>query len=749
MKTFRFFSIIIAACILHTIHAQESLQQELSKKVNARAPFSGSIFNNILAQLQIPQASINIVKGLFIKTPVPIKLPGELTSGTAFEGDVFFKGKDTKIKVVVGQTLTNPEAFSLSLALPAGWKLSDISSQLSYLDELSLTNGQLIYSNFMYKDLELATEVQAGLNFVADIALKPPLTVLNKLMANQKKLNGLVVEGGAAKFKGTVAPDITQSSFLIDLPLRFGVNFEALAKNPTIQNNKDAEKVAQAVAKVIKEITSDTFTVEVTPPPSVGFSVGSGVRLLLATQKEPISFDMSGQLVAGAQEALNMVGQMKGPLHLAQWLTFSDAGLEIDWDFALISELAAVGIPLPFTGLGMSGWVYLGKEGDKQAAINLTGGLRFKQGDKFPSEFAFQGIGKNLDFKYVVQFLAEKIAKKRINASIPTMMLKDFIVKASPVPTKFIGEKYEAGMLFDGNAQLFDVDASLHFSLNPDPTVLAMTGNGKASVINITSQGKKLFTLSGSKPNEGPSLSFLVSAKNPEATNFMFDGTLDIPVLGIREQVKNLRVELDRISGTFESKLGNLLDVDATVNIQPSQPLKSEVDLAFKQNIVDVLSKSVSAKLRAAKVQFEKTKAEKELEEKKQEFHDKCKGTNYFKHIKTCSKLSAEITALGTKVAAEKTKQAFDPKRIKDILEEIAQKALVPALKAFEIKEMSASWKASQGLPVINKMVIHINVASFKKVIELTNISFDPKNIAKDLDTWANLIVKEIINQIK
>ena len=128
----------------------------------------------------------------------------------------------------------NSPQFSLTLPLPKTWSFRhsfpdlptylDFSPQLltkggseSFFYKLQIDDGQLILSTRAYRDDQLAADIGAGLNIIAQVDISGPLAFLSPILGNQRtlRLQGLVQKDGASNFFARIPVNLQLGAFLL------------------------------------------------------------------------------------------------------------------------------------------------------------------------------------------------------------------------------------------------------------------------------------------------------------------------------------------------------------------------------------------------------------------------------------------------------------------------------------------------------------------------------------------------------
>lgn len=486
------------------------------------------LVGNFLTKIPIPDAAGTIFnQKLAMRNMQILEKPfgSEVRVGIGFTGTMFFNNLAVQATVYVVRDLNKKTQYSLSVALPEYYKISNMFSQFKKLDRLSLPRGKFVVSTFDYYDVE-GFGVKRGFNFVASLELTGPLAMINKLKNQAKKMKSVIVRADPIFFQGVIPRDIKKTAFSAKIPLYIGVDFAKIPKMP------------KSIKSIFKEITTDDFEFAVTAPQLV-FTIEGGVRLVLATQREPIRLSMFGRL---ERTSFSLGMRMRNMLEL-KWFALGNAGIQLDFDEALLPAAAVFGIP--FTGIGLNGQVELGKKGEARAVLNLAGGARVSSA-KIP-DLVFDAEAKNIRLAHIINLASKiavktKIAKREIPVgNLPVMNLEWLRGYLSLEDTTIAQKEYQAGFAVEVETLILKRRAG--FSIDFKHTTGTVSGAGYVSNIDVRAANRKIFSLTGppfvtkaGKTVEGPNIAFDFDFKKPTEGMFGVDGIFEVPAIDLKHQ---------------------------------------------------------------------------------------------------------------------------------------------------------------------------------------------------------------------
>jgi hypothetical protein len=519
------------------------------------------IVGDFLTQIPIPDLATKLFnQQLAMRNMSIVKAPTGLNvrTGIGFTGTMFFNKFAVKATMYVVRDYNRKLQYALSVELPEHYKLSSMFPNFKKLDQLSLPRGKLVVSTFDYYDPE-GFSIKPGLNFNAFLELRGPLKLLNKLMDQSKKLKSVVARSEPIRFQGVIPRDIKKVSFRATIPIRLGVDFTKIAKMP------------KSVTDIFKEITTDDLELVLTAPPLLSFTVESGIRLVLTKQPDPIRLSAFG-MIEPVSFSLGM--RMRNMLEL-KWIALGNAGIQLDFDEALLPVAAVFGVP--FTGIGLNGQIEVGRRGDKRVTFKVSGGVRVVS-TGIP-DLVLEVSALNLRFSDLIKLLI-KVASRKGRApvvdfsKIPVMHLEHIRGFMALKDTKIAGRIYDAGFALEADALLFNRRAGFSFDLKQ--TRLSCSGSGYMSNVDIKVKGKEIFKLTGppfatkaGKMVEGPAIDFYFGFKRPDEGGargqflkalegrFGVRGILEIPAIALKQSVDfewsgwNLRGNFETIYAGF------------------------------------------------------------------------------------------------------------------------------------------------------------------------------------------------------
>ena len=750
-----FAGLIIGFFIVQNLNAADAgapeagngLKAKIGGLIESRKEIKLSDFGDFLAQLEIPQAAIKLFDGVVIKTPTIVKAP-EGFKGFSVTGSVLFDTAEVKAKVsIVDLPEIQARGFIFTLELPKGWKLTSLFPKLDseIFRELSLPEGQFILSSFVYEDPELDLKIKEGLNFIAGLDLTGPFEVFGKFVKNKAKMpEAFVFEGGDLKFHGVIPRDISKTTFTGIIPFRIGVDFTKI------------EKMPKSITNIIKKITSSEFVATIDPPPNAALGVGGSIEVTLGMQTQPLVFGLKFEV---EPTKLTAIAFMEEKLEM-KWLALSDVGFQMEWDDALIG--AAIILGIPFTGVGLRGTLYLGKEGDKRASIDMAALARVQSGGGI-DDFMFIGEAKDIRISDFLNYLMKISGIKASIAAdkIPLITLNELSVYAVPLDTTVAEEDYKAGVGASADVNIMGIAGGLDFQVNP--TLKVIEGEGHLSsirtkVIELTGIGTEaLYGVTGKKIKfDGPEMKMLLSLTKPEDSMLKLGGALKIPAINVSQKV-DLFINPTKVEGSFETRVANLFDVDMALKLDLKAPenfsitfsfTKGEADFAklIQQGIAQA-TEPLNAKIAGHRAKIARLK--KQVADKKAEC-DKLKKDWYKIFIPWEAAEAAKKYEACFEVALKEIEKELHAVEIEltkftsSLLDAISK--LADALNTVELKSASGEINGVDlGQGKLPKVSMELYIKPLNKTISIKDAQFDFKNPISS----AKFIGEQVINVFK
>lgn len=704
-----------------------------------------NIFINKLLSF-IPQKDINIVKNLVIRTPTFTSAPWkDVLGGFALQGSIIYNGAQSDIKVVVARTKEGILGIALIIHLPEQWKISQDYPVLAKLDELSILSPQLIFSNVDFKDPQYGG-IKKGLTFVSNLNLTGPVAQFDQVLKTWNSY--LTAQGGTIFLKGVISPDIVNSSFFFEIPLKIGVNF----------NDLYARGKIKTPPTIFSSIMTGEWVVSITPK-DLSTSVTAGIEIGLVTQKEPLRLNAIVKYIppAGWVFAGETLG-MWDPAFGQPWLALGNTALEVGIDPVVTAAAAAVGIPLPINNFGAQGTLALG-QGAKRVQISLAGKVSIstpKPGEPLPiPTFVLYGSVNKIDLAAFVQLLSKMSGKFIQPNALPVIEFDNLSLKVAPTGGSIGSTIYPAGIVASGGMQIGSFKGGLDFAINNTNKTIA--GSGYMSSINTP-----IFSITGESEGNNPRFSMHIS---PLKQDILIAGSFGIPFLGFKKGIEfqcnplGLYSNVDNIEffGTKMSSTIIHIPFDNFDNLLLSYEVNSSTIQQIKEGINNILRaweddvtqsfKSLRSDIASRKQNREKTL--RSLYAERNQLKKECEAAGLLDKVGVCTKYAAKEAEIQFNEASkdilswssELSRSAEKvPKGLLD-----AAGNIIDVATAFEITKISgqltgADLKAGKMARVT--IEVTVNVFGKKQVHTMKDMQFDFANPLRSIKSIAIEIEK-------
>ena len=337
--------------------------------------FLNKIIGELLSQVEIPGPALKLFNQNLALTDIHV-LPKPWGKGikyyVGFTGTTEFNNFALKIDVYVIWDTYGKRRWSISVATPDNYRLTNMFPSLKSLNWMIFPKGKFLVSSFNGTDAE-GFSFKKGLNFKAEWDIfSGPLAFFKRLQNAAPKLEGLVFEAAPIELMGQIPSNPFLTRLTARVPVYFGIDFTKIKKLPhkfTSVINKlttDAlelkirpyqrRKEEEAVAKQEKFKQQPRIEGAMKKAEQIGVGVSrgfiveaqTGAILHLGTQRDPIKFLLSGLVIPPSlkypQGFISLSGQLRNMIEFG-WLAIGNAAIVIDFDLAALDVLILFGIP--------------------------------------------------------------------------------------------------------------------------------------------------------------------------------------------------------------------------------------------------------------------------------------------------------------------------------------------------------------------------------------------------------------------
>ncbi len=474
-----------------------------------------------------------------------------------------------EMKVIIATKKSGKDVASILVSTPRGWKLKDLIPKFAdkKIGNMPMPEMQIVASDFEYVEPEYLLPIEKGVNVVARADLPAISKKLDKFIEVCARVgksgglkSGIVFEGYDRLFiHGVISKKVIQSHFSVVIPLRIGVDFEALQKAGVIKK----------VPIGLRAIMTDDFIAKLES--DLSFELGAGMIIRLKSQEDDIA--LRADVSIGAERA-DFKAQMKGKLDPAfvEWLALEDIGFEVNFDYGLLPVLAAVGIP--FTGLGVRGIMGVGKQ-EYRTTINIATAIALKS-TNIP-DLMFDGRVDVISLENFAHLIGDLTDLKVPYESLPKIMLTNAVFKIVPQDTFIANKKYEQGVEIGSAITLGTFKGGINIVIDAEDDYVV--GQGFVKEIDL-----KILKITGFGPDgkkgTGDDGARIKIAFPPKGDDSFFElvGDVEIPPLRLKEKT-DIVIKKDAGHAKFEADIFKLFyfDCDLTFNLKKASDFTLKV----------------------------------------------------------------------------------------------------------------------------------------------------------------------------
>lgn len=520
----------------------------------------------------------------------------EVTASYGFAGTVKIDLGAIKpaleMKVIMATAKSGKQIASILVSTPRDWKLKDLLP--AYADKkigsLPMPGMQVIISDFDYIEPEYLLPIETGLNIVARADLPAISDKLNKFvtMCSQADKDskpgwqsGIVFEGFDRLFlHGVIKKDLAHTRFSINIPLRLGVDFQALQKAGKIKK----------VPIGLHAIMTDDFVAQLKA--DLSFELGTGLRLRLAKQEDEIA--LRADVSLGVNDAA-FKAQMKGKLDPAfvDWLALQDIGFEVNIDYAVLPPLLALGIPI--TGFGVRGTMGIGTQ-EHRSTISVATAIALSS-TKMP-DLMFDGHADIISLENFVQLIND-VADQDISVkSLPQVMLTNAVFKVVPQDTYIADKKYEQGVEIGSNIRLGKLEGGLTVLIDAEDDRVVGQGFLKEldlKYLKITGPG--LDGIVGTD-DDGAHIKVGIPPRKGDTSLIEIVGSVEIPPLKFKEEM-DIALAHDGGHAKFNATFFKIFHFGCALIFDLKQAENFTLSVIGRTNFEDIQEKVKAKLLRA------------------------------------------------------------------------------------------------------------------------------------------------------
>ena len=225
-----------------------------------------SMIGDLLSQVEIPPVATKLFNQDLALTDVRVlpKPKGEdIKYYVGFTGTTSFNTFALTINVYIIWDIFNQMRFSVGVATPDEYRLTNMFPSLQALNWMIFPKGKFVAANFDGITIEWCS-FKNGFNFLAEWDIfSGPLSFFKKLQTAAPKLEGLVFEADPIRVEAVIPKNPMLSTLEAKVPMYIGLDFTKMSKLPKVFTN------------VINKITIGGFELKISPSaPTLEAQVG-------------------------------------------------------------------------------------------------------------------------------------------------------------------------------------------------------------------------------------------------------------------------------------------------------------------------------------------------------------------------------------------------------------------------------------------------------------------------------------------
>ena len=690
------------------------------------------------------------------------------------EAGTGYKGRTVRSRLLVRRqnpalSEGNPNPYlpniSFELELPFDWTFKDDFDDADYMDEFSIDNARLILSNFNYDHPNFdEVKILRGLNFVAGVKLDGPLTTVatfvDKVLVPMTKTKTSNESTGYFVISGVLGPSIIESGLSVHIPLRIGLDFDLLYAN----------KLWPFRMPFVKKITTDTFSAMIKGQKNMlrvgpAISLETGLRIFVRSQDVPLVFRAGTTLQSTESTIYGSMNTLYKPAFGVSWLSLSDFGAEITFDYSLLqAALVATGLPMP-SGIGFRGSMELSDEQSHKVALALASKVSLST--TAPPILVFHGKADRVTLANLVWLLG-KIGNNPIKIKdLPQIDFEKVELRVVPEDVSIAQKLYSAGLYATAWISILGLHGGIELGVSRwgisgkgilpkiDTPWLKLSAASKKNIEKISAADHAIgiadFIQSESgvvqQPplHDGPSFQLDITWLLQRA---FLTGKVEIPVLRLSKEIE-ADLSLSGIKCKFKEEWLGLYTTEFELLItQENTYIKGRMQQDAFNKIEQALLEAARAINKNAtrdinRAQQKLEDAKKDLDIEKQAFEENKKQCSQAR-VKAC----ADVLTLGSEIAIKRAALAVAQEGLKIALQGaratiLATAALSTAFgKGVNIQEASFEINAhdmKQGIP----LTMNLKGVFFGKIMNLT-VPFDVMHPDDTMSTLFNAIVHNL-----
>ncbi len=483
-------------------------------------------------------------------------------------------------------------AISLIIDLPNSMQLSTWFKDLKAFDAIKFQKSTFAFSIAQYRDVELDLLIgSTEFNFISSINLS------EQTLPDFQNLRQFIEKSSSTK----TVPFLQVQTVIPLNPL--DIKFNVIVPF-NLQKN-------YAQGSIVTKIAADSLIVGISPK-NVSLAVSMGMFMYLSTQSEPLRFRLGGTISKTELELYGLMDGMYDPAFGLDWLALGNFGVELDFNFALMSA----GIPI--SGMGFRGIMAFG-EGAQQVKVDVATKFQISS-DKLP-QIGLQAKINQIDLGALFSVFKKKAGKTVTTGDTPTIKFTDLDLKVMPTGMKIAEQEYSKGIEAEGYMDVLGLKGYAYVFLSPG--TLTCTIKGALAKIENT-----YFKMSGpglpgvAGMTEGPSVALDMSLLNapPRLPTLKMGAEIEIKPIKWNAKAEFI-ASLTQIYTKAETTIGQGFGAMFEINIPFTDMKNFGIIFSMKLDFMNALKQKMQEYAKNKKIEIEKDYQE--LDKKVKDFQAK------------------------------------------------------------------------------------------------------------------------------
>ncbi len=581
-------------------------------------------------------------------------------------------------------------AVSVALELPGVVRLSDFIKGFTSFDRIKFKNSTLAFSSAGYKDETLGVTLgEKQFTFISRISFaEQEVDDFNNLQTLMKKTGNSLIQ--YVDIKTVIASDPLKTKISFAVPFNLQKTY--------------------APGSSITKIAADTLNIDIEPG-KVAFDISMGMAMYLATQKLPLMFRMGGKLSKTELKVYGLMDGMYDPAFGVDWLALGNFGVELDFNFALMST----GIPI--SGIGFRGDMGFGESNDRML-IGLAAKVDISS-NSIP-DIGLEANINEIDLGLLLSVLKKKTGKSKNTGDTPVIKFEDLNIKVMPTDVEIAGKEYKKGLEAKGYLDIAGIKGYGHVQVLPDTAACTVKGAlSKIQTKNVTIAGPGLPGVIGME--DGPSLIFdmALNDKPVRQPQLTIGGEIFIDPIKWSAKAKFI-ASATKLYANVETTIGQNFEAQAEISLPLTEMAKFSVLFRAKIDFAQTIKLKMHEYAQKEKAEIQKDYIE--LDKKIKNFQIKLENKIIEEQEQVKARLAKQAESYVIKLQAAERKMKEKLQKLILAQQEVQRDKMAckqgQVAKCFEIIGSGLKMVAADAAYEMAKMKIELldSIAAIKEI---------------------------------